>query len=47
MLKGAVLTFREQVQKGASEERVAEARAAMVYWRERMQTLMLGTRSEH
>jgi hypothetical protein len=44
MLRGAVWAFREELRRGACEQRVNEARAAMVFWRERMQSLTLGTR---
>lgn len=44
MLKGAVQAFREEVRKDACEQRVNEARAAMVFWRERMQALLLPQR---
>ncbi|HZY17435.1 MAG TPA: hypothetical protein VFE82_03085 [Ramlibacter sp.] len=43
MLKAAVATFREELRKGACERRVNEARSAVVFWRERMQALMLGS----
>ncbi|RYY77619.1 MAG: hypothetical protein EOO24_44775 [Comamonadaceae bacterium] len=44
MLRGAVALFREELRKGACEERVAEARTAMVYWRERLRSLTLDVR---
>lgn len=44
MLQAAVRAFREEVRKGACEQRVAEARAAMVFWRERLEALMQGPR---
>ncbi len=39
MLKGAVWAFRQEVLKGASEERVREARQNLVFWRERFEDL--------
>lgn len=40
MLKGAVWAFREELRKGACEQRVAEARAAVIFWRERLEALL-------
>lgn len=45
MLRGAVALFRDEVRRGACEERVAEARAGMVFWRERLQALTSGARA--
>lgn len=45
MLRGAVALFREELRRGACEERVAEARAGMVFWRERLQVLTLSARA--
>lgn len=42
MLRGAVALFRDELRKGACEQRVAEARAGMVFWRQRLQSLTLG-----
>jgi hypothetical protein len=41
MLSAALTHFREEIRKGACEQRVAEAREAVVFWRERLQDLML------
>jgi hypothetical protein len=45
MLRGAVALFREELRRGACEERVAEARAGMIFWRERLQVLTLSARA--
>jgi hypothetical protein len=45
MLRGAVALFREELRKGANEQRVAEARAGMVFWRERLQVLTFSARA--
>ncbi len=39
MLKGAVWAFRQELLKGASEQRVGEARENLVFWRERFEAL--------
>lgn len=40
MLRGALWAFKQEAFKGASERRVRAARANLVFWRERYETLL-------
>jgi hypothetical protein len=45
MLRGAVALFRDELRRGACQERVAEARSGMIFWRERLQVLTSSARA--